>query len=122
VDEPSASIRDLLARHQENAGATSAIALLFAVVYSAFKRLDWRRSLMAAGAGARFAAAMWIVLAEYLHPSIFMLLPVAAVCGIAAFPLMRAYVENDDEMAQGVFSAMSKFLGRWLKRILGTTP
>lgn len=109
----------MLTRHQENAGAAGAVSLLFAVVYAVFKRLDWRRSLMAAMAGALFAAVAWVMLAEYAGPPIFWLLPVAALCGIAAFPLMSAYVKQDDKLADGVIAGAGRFLGGLIKRFTG---
>lgn len=109
----------MLARHQENAGAAGAISLLFGVVYAVFKRLDWQRSLMAAATGALFAATLWVVLAEYADPAIFILLPVAALCGIAAFPLMSAYVRADDAFADGVVAGAGRLLVRLIKRFTG---
>lgn len=118
-DSGSSSFRALLAQHQENMGAASAISLLFAVVYATFKRLDWRRSLMAAGAGAVFAAALWLFLADWLHPAVIFLLPVAIACGVLAFPVMSAYVLRDEKIASEVVDGAEGFLKRLLRRVMG---
>lgn len=100
-------------------GTASAISLLFAVCYSIYKRLDWRRALMAAGAGALFAAGLWLFLAEYLHLAVIILLPVAAACGMLAFPLMQAYVQRDEKIASDVVGGAGGFLSRLAKRFTG---
>lgn len=120
VDDPTAAtLRELIARHQENAGAASAISILFAVVYAGFKRLSLRGSLMAIAGGALFASTLWVVLAEYLNLPLFALLPVAAICGIAAFPLLTAWVKEDDKLAEGVVSGAGNLLTKLLKRFTG---
>lgn len=100
-------------------GGAAAISLCFAVCYSVFKQLDFRRSLMAAGAGALFSAVLWCAVSEYWHPAVFILLPLAAACGLAAFPLMKAYVAKDDELAQGMVAGAGGLLRRLLKRLTG---
>lgn len=119
VDEPIPSIRELIASHQENAGAASIVALLFAVVYAAFKRLSLRKSLMAAGAGALLAAVAWVVTAEYLRPPAFWLLVVGFLCGLGAFPLFSAWVKEDDRIAEEVVSGAGGLLARLAKRFTG---
>jgi hypothetical protein len=118
-DDGIPTVRDLLLRHQENAGTASVVALMFAAVYAAYKNLTWRKSLLAAGSGALFAALVWVMVAEYLRPAIFWLLPVGAVCGFAVFPLMTAWAKQDDAIADGVVSGAGGFLGRLIKRLTG---
>ena len=113
------SFRELLARHQENMGAASAISLCFAVCYSVFKRLEWRKALMAAGAGSLFAAVLWLFLAAYLNLAVIILLPVAAACGVLAFPLMQAYVQRDEKIASEVVDGAGGVLSRLMKRLTG---
>ena len=60
-----------------------------------------------------------MVLAEYANPAIFLLLPLAALCGIAAFPLMSAYVRQDDKFADGVVGGAGKLLTKLIKRFTG---
>lgn len=120
MDE-SGSFRDLLARHQENMGAASAISLLSAVVYATFKKLDLKRSLMAAGAGSLFAAFAWLFVAEFIHPAVIILLPVAIFCGVLAFPLMTAYVQKDEKIASDVVDGSAGLLARLMKRFTGGT-
>lgn len=119
MDDNGPSLRDLLLRHQENAGAAAVIALLFAAIYAAFKRLGLRGALMAVSAGALVASVSWVVLSEYLGLPLFAMLPVAAVCGISAFPLLTAWVKEDDRLAEGVVSGAGKLLGKLIKRFTG---
>lgn len=113
------SFRELLARHQENMGAASAISLMFAMCYAVFKRLQWQKALMAAGAGALFAAAAWLFLAAYVHPAVIILLPVAIACGVLAFPLMSAYVQRDEKIASDVVDGAGGLLAKLVKRFTG---
>ncbi len=118
VDD-NGSFRDLLARHQENMGAASAISLLFAVCYAVFKRLEWQKALMAAGAGSLFSAMAWLFLAAYVNPAVLFLIPVAAACGMLAFPLMQAYVQRDEKIASDVVEGAGGLLARLAKRFTG---
>lgn len=113
------SFRDMLARNQENMGAASVISLLWAVCYAVFKRLPWQKALMAAGAGALFAAAAWLFLAEWIHPAVFILLPVAILCAVLAFPTMSAYVQRDEQIASDVVDGGTSLLARIAKRFTG---
>lgn len=119
MDDHVPTLRDLLLRHQENAGAAAVIALLFAAVYAAFKKLSLRGSLMAVSAGALFASVGWVGLSEYLGLPLIAMLPVAAICGIAAFPVLTAWVKEDDQLAEGVVSGAGKLLGKLIKRFTG---
>jgi apolipoprotein N-acyltransferase len=113
------SFRQLLAQHQENMGAASAIALICAVCYAAFKHLKWRESLMAAGAGALFAAFLWLFLASWVHPAVIILLPVAIACGVLAFPVMKAYCQRDEKIASDVVDGAEGILKRLVRRVTG---
>lgn len=113
------SFREVLARNQENMGAASVIALLWALCYAVFKRLPWAKALMAAGAGALFAASAWLVVAEWLHPAVFILLPVAIFCAVLAFPLMSVYVQRDDKIASDIADGAESLLSRLVKRFTG---
>lgn len=116
-DNPS--FRALLAQQQENMGAAASISLIFAVCYAAFKRLAWRESLMAAGAGSIFAAALWLFLASWVQPAVIILLPVAIGCGVLAFPIMKAYVQRDEKIASDVVDGAEGLLKRLIRKVTG---
>lgn len=113
------SLRGLISKHQENAGAAAAISLLWAMAYSVVKRLDIRGALMAAGVGSLGSATLWVFVSEFLNVTIIMLVPIAAACGVGAFPLLRAWTRKDDQFADGVVDSAGGFIGRWLKRLTG---
>jgi len=115
MDDPS-SLRAMLDRNQETVAFTTVLSLLFAVTYAVMNKLDWRGACLAVGAGSLFAATLWLFMAEYWHISIVMVLPIAAGCGIGAFPLLKAYVKRSDAIADGVVDGASGWLTRWLRK------
>lgn len=121
MDEPGSSLRDLLARNQENIAGGAIISLMWSVVYSVFKRLPLREMLMAGGVGSLLSATLWLFLSAYLNAALFILFPVAIGCGVGAFPLMRAYTKKDDVFADGMVDAGGGIVMRFLKRF-GAKP
>lgn len=111
--------RDILSRHQENAGAVSILSLLWAMAYAVIKRLDLWAALAAAGIGALAGATLWIFLAEFINPNLIIMLPVAVGCGVGAFPLMRSWTKKDDAITDGVVDTAGGFITKWLKRFGG---
>lgn len=121
MDEPGASLREILARQQENMAGAAIISLAWAACYSIFKRLAWKEAFMAAGAGALFSATTWLFLAAYIHAALFVLFPVAVGCGVAAFPIMRGYTKRDERIVDDALDDTENFLRKWVKKFTGGT-
>lgn len=119
MDEPTSTLRELLQKNQANLAGAAIISLMWSVCYAFFKRLGLREALMAGGVGALLSATLWLFLASYLNVALFVLFPVAAACGVGAFPLLKAYSKKDDAIADDVVDIGGGIVARILKKFGG---
>ena len=117
MDDPS--LRDLLARNQEGMAGAAGLSLVFGVCYAVYKQLDFRKSVLAGATGALFAAVIWLFVTEQWRLPVIFCIPVAIVCGFGAFPVVRAYVQKDDQLADGALGGFVGIVRGLLKRIVG---
>ncbi len=115
MDDPSA-LHDLMRRHQEGMAGATALSLLFGMNYAILKRVPLGRAVVGSLTGALVAGTLWLFLGEYMHLPLYWIVPVGAGSGYFSYPLLSAWVQKDEEFADGVVGETKGFLGRFFRR------
>jgi len=109
MEEPT--LLDLVVRHKQGIAGAMGLAVFFSMAYAIVSEFGVKQSLKGVFVGCVFSGTGWFFAAEYLHPAVYFVVPLALLGSILPFPLMRAYIRRQDKLADKAFDLASKKTG-----------